>query len=229
LPAAAQAVLGDIRDTEKLKTYFNAANVSNETFLDAQSFAGINDNSQDFVISAHVIEHLLDPIGSIENGLRVIRPDGHYIIAVPDKRYTFDQLRPVTSLDHLLSDWRDGGLGTKLQAYREHLQYVELYFGHPVEVEPQFTSRAIKAAADGVDIHFHAWTFDSFQEMLMAVRDPLGFDIAAAVAEVVNESIFVLKKRGPGATSERALPGATSGALVRSPTLPGWVRRAWSR
>ena len=44
--------------------------------IDAQTFDGIDNDSLDFVISAHVIEHLRDPIGSIVNAIRVLKAGG---------------------------------------------------------------------------------------------------------------------------------------------------------
>ena len=60
----------------------------------------IADNTQDFVIANHFIEHCQDTIGTIENMLRVLKPGGILYSAIPDKRGSFDIDRDVTSIEH---------------------------------------------------------------------------------------------------------------------------------
>src|ERR1700722_14924094 len=49
----------------------------------------VPDESQDFVVSAHVIEHFFDPIKAIKEWLRVVRPGGYIFIVAPHKERTF--------------------------------------------------------------------------------------------------------------------------------------------
>jgi hypothetical protein len=73
-PVSARILDGDIRERNALEKYFQESESENEIkideYIDAQTFAGIKNESLDFVISAHVIEHLRDPIGSIVNATR---------------------------------------------------------------------------------------------------------------------------------------------------------------
>lgn len=62
----------------------------------------LEDNSVDFVINAHVIEHFYDPIKSIKEWLRVVRPGGYVFIIAPHKERTFDKDRPRTTLAELI-------------------------------------------------------------------------------------------------------------------------------
>ncbi|MEZ5796723.1 MAG: class I SAM-dependent methyltransferase [Paracoccaceae bacterium] len=52
---------------------------------DAQFMAGVADDSLDFVFSSHCIEHLHDPLEGLRNWLRVTRPGGHVIFALPEE------------------------------------------------------------------------------------------------------------------------------------------------
>jgi Methylase involved in ubiquinone/menaquinone biosynthesis len=56
----------------------------------------------DFVISSHVIEHFYDPIKTIKEWLRVVKPGGYVFMIVPHKERTFDRDRPRTTLRELL-------------------------------------------------------------------------------------------------------------------------------
>lgn len=60
------------------------------------------DASQDFVVSAHVIEHFPDPIKALKEWYRLIRPGGFIFMIVPHKERTFDKNRPRTTLRELI-------------------------------------------------------------------------------------------------------------------------------
>jgi SAM-dependent methyltransferase len=59
----------------------------------------VPDESQDFVIHSHVLEHFPDPIKALQEWYRVIRPDGYVFMIIPHKERTFDRDRPRTTLD----------------------------------------------------------------------------------------------------------------------------------
>ncbi len=60
------------------------------------------DNVWDFVISSHVVEHFYDPIKTVKEWLRVVKPGGYVYIIAPHKERTFDRDRPRTSFEELL-------------------------------------------------------------------------------------------------------------------------------
>lgn len=62
----------------------------------------LEDNSVDFVISSHVIEHFYDPVKTMKEWLRVTRPGGYVYIIAPHKERTFDKDRPRTTLAELI-------------------------------------------------------------------------------------------------------------------------------
>uniref|UniRef100_A0A914CUY1 Methyltransferase type 11 domain-containing protein n=1 Tax=Acrobeloides nanus TaxID=290746 RepID=A0A914CUY1_9BILA len=58
--------------------------------------------SQDFVISSHVIEHFYDPIKAIQEWLRVVRKGGYVYMIIPHRDRTFDKDRDRTRLSELI-------------------------------------------------------------------------------------------------------------------------------
>lgn len=52
---------------------------------DAQFMAGVADETFDFVFSSHCLEHLNDPVEGLQNWLRVTRPNGYIIFAIPEE------------------------------------------------------------------------------------------------------------------------------------------------
>jgi len=62
-----------------------------------------DDDSQDFVISSHVLEHFYDVIGTVGEWLRVVRPGGLVYVVLPDKGRIFDWRRESTSVEELVA------------------------------------------------------------------------------------------------------------------------------
>jgi SAM-dependent methyltransferase len=197
VPRHVRVFYGDIRDKTSIQGYFKTLEVRSGSPIDAQTFAGMANDSIDFVLSAHVIEHLRDPIGSIVNAIRVLRPAGIHILAVPDMRFTFDRHRPETTVEHALLDYEDGGESTCRQAYEEHLRYVhpELTGQHYTEAEIEWQTGEATRRWRELDVHFHAWTRTGFEGLLAAAAPYAPFAVEETVS-VVNENIFVLRKRG---------------------------------
>lgn len=65
----------------------------------------VPDGSQDFVVTSHVLEHFLDPIGALLEWDRVVRVGGTIFAVVPHQERTFDIDRPRTGLAHLIADY----------------------------------------------------------------------------------------------------------------------------
>jgi len=192
LPDRARCFYGDVRDRAGLKDYFRGDAVDFDGRIDAQTFRGVPDESLDFVISGHVLEHLPDPVGAIRETCRVLRKDGVFLIAVPDMRYTQDRARPETTIEHLMADEADGGVATTQQAYEEHVRCV-----HPLSQPPipddQIDHEVTAIMTAGMDIHYHAWTGETFAALLSAVSHRIPLVVTAHVP-VQNEHIFALKK-----------------------------------
>lgn len=51
----------------------------------------------DYIVASHVIEHTVDLLRFLEDCQGLLKPDGRLILAVPDMRFSFDCLRPVST------------------------------------------------------------------------------------------------------------------------------------
>lgn len=60
------------------------------------------DESQDFVVSSHVLEHFPDPIAALLEWYRLVRKGGVIFTIVPHKERTFDRECPRTTLRELI-------------------------------------------------------------------------------------------------------------------------------
>ena len=86
---------------------------------DGERLETFEDESVDFMVANHFLEHCEDPIGTIETHLRKLRPGGVLFYAVPDKRYTFDFRRPRTTLAHVIADYENGPDASRRDHYLE--------------------------------------------------------------------------------------------------------------
>jgi SAM-dependent methyltransferase len=157
---------------------------------DGERLATVPDGSQDFVIANHFLEHCQDPIGALTNFFRVLRPGGVLYMAVPDKRFTFDAKRPVTTLDHLRRDHAEGPDWSRAGHYDEYAR-----LAHGCGTDEEARGVAADMLARGYSIHFHVWTQKELLELFLSLKDDLGFDFEV-VCKNGMEVIFVLRK-GP--------------------------------
>ena len=62
----------------------------------------------DFVVTSHVIEHIANPIKAIKSWSDyIIKPNGYILSIIPDYRFCFDRNRPLTTIEHLLEDYKN--------------------------------------------------------------------------------------------------------------------------
>ena len=168
---------------------------------DGETLDAIPDSSQDFVIANHLLEHCQNPIGALRNMLRVLRKDGVLFLAIPDKRYTFDADRPLTTIEHLLRDDREGSAWSRAGHYEEWTKLVDR-----VQGEAQIERHARELTERQAAIHFHVWTQVEMLELILAVRRSHGFEVEL-IFKRDNEVIIILSKRD----TIRAVPRAAGG------------------
>ena len=153
---------------------------------DGELLRTIGDSTQDFVIANHFLEHCQNPIGAISNMLRVSKRGGIIYLAIPDKRYTFDMDRPVTTIEHLLKDYEQGPEWSKRQHVEEWTRAVD-------------ASQRDKEIARLMDldysIHYHVWTQTELLELMTVLKRRLGFQFDLELFfKTGDEAIFVLRK-----------------------------------
>lgn len=56
----------------------------------------------DWIIASHVIEHMPDVVGFLNECQKLLKPTGTVSLVVPDKRYCFDHLRTLSSIGDLI-------------------------------------------------------------------------------------------------------------------------------
>lgn len=174
--------------------------LKNETFApidiidDGQTLETIANESLDFIIANHLIEHCDNPLRAIETWLSKLRRGGIIFMAVPDQRKGWDERRPLTSLEHIIEDYRSPASDRKTRNYQHFQEWVELVGNINDQAHvPAHVQRLIDI---DYSIHFHVFTFDSFRELLTYAREemqlPLRIIDAVEPSEASWESVFVV-------------------------------------
>jgi predicted SAM-dependent methyltransferase len=192
VPATAKVTYVDRLPLAELRRHYPElaalALVPVEVIDDGERLARFGDASQDFVIANHFLEHCRDPIGTLLNLFRVLKPGGVLYLAVPDKRFTFDRDRPVTPLEHLRHDHAVGPNGCQRHHFEEWTRLVNHV--HDAEAAASEIERLMRME---YSIHYHVWTQSEFVEFLQAMRDRLSFEVELFLKQGI-EMIVVLRK-----------------------------------
>jgi SAM-dependent methyltransferase/uncharacterized protein YbaR (Trm112 family) len=173
----------------------------------------VPDGELDYLCSSHVLEHLANPTGGLLEWHRVLRDGGYLYLIVPDKRYTFDISRKVTTPAHLIADFYHAVSTADADHVREFIYESDwerlqpackpedkpglqkLHFDHYIEQVKR---------GESVDIHYHTFTPDSLAGFLRAAGLIGGsrpyFELVAQAERYPpqrGDGIgFLLKKRG---------------------------------
>ncbi|RYZ42898.1 MAG: class I SAM-dependent methyltransferase [Myxococcaceae bacterium] len=182
LPPGVRARYVDVAPIEVLRARFpeGGERITVPDIVDnGEELKSVAESSQDFVIANHFLEHCEDPIGAVKNFIRVLKPGGIIFMAVPDKRFTFDLPRDVTSTDHVIEDHLKGPETSRRAHYDEWLRIIDKKSGEELAHLTELFLR------DRVNIHFHVWTFQEMFELFSAARGRLGlpFDIKMALLD----------------------------------------------
>lgn len=194
VPSQAQVKYVDRLPTSELRLQYpelkECSLVDVEIVDDGETLKKIKSDSLDFIIANHFLEHCESPIRAIETFLRVLKKGGILYLAVPDKRATFDAERPVTSLEHIAKDYKQGPEWSRKKHFYEWAVCVDK------KIEKELLEKHVeKLIRDRYSIHFHVWTYLEIFELILYLKQKLNFEFE--VEEFVFtgcEAIFIIKK-----------------------------------
>jgi len=158
---------------------------------DAKSLTGIADETYDFILSSHCLEHIADPLSALQEWRRVVKLDGYLLIIVPNSARTFDHKRPVTKLQHLLDDQREGIGENDLTHLTEVLTLHDLRMDPHAGTAIQFRERAIRNAENRC-LHHHVFDMNLLREVLVTAGWEL---VATETIRPIHLAALARKKR----------------------------------
>lgn len=165
LPLACKVLYGDRLPTGDLELELYPGQLREDLVepdieMDLDGLANVPDQSLDFIVACHVIEHTRNPIGALIQAWRRLKPGGRLVLVVPDMERTFDRGRAVTSLEHLIQD--------HLAPFRERDRgHYEEFYRVAFPMPPERYEATVRERFDSAyAIHYHAWTYASFRAMV---------------------------------------------------------------
>ncbi|MDO8335939.1 MAG: methyltransferase domain-containing protein [Candidatus Saccharibacteria bacterium] len=193
LPPKAKVKYVDVFTAEELRKawpqdYTKLDIVEVDVVDDGEKLAKFKNKSLDFIIANHFMEHCLDPIGTLINMYGKLRKDGVLFFGIPDKRYTFDSERPITSYAHLLKEHKDSSKSFLWEHTEEYIRLGENYKG---DIE----KRTQELIDSEYRVHYHVWTAREMKEFFerTIVDFKLDMEVVASVKNM-HEVIFILQK-----------------------------------
>lgn len=173
----------------------------------------------DFIVAAHVIEHTTDLLGFLLDCENLLKNTGVLVLVVPDKRYCFDVLRPLSTTGAILQAHLERRQNHNPGTIFDEIAYNSLRGGAPAWTELNsgpltFFSTLEKARQmfeeiqqTGAFVDIHAWQFtpSSFRLILndlnqmgyLSLREKFFHD-------TVNfEFYIILSKTGAGCPVDR--------------------------
>jgi predicted SAM-dependent methyltransferase len=157
---------------------------------DGERLSTVPAESQEFVIANHFLEHCENPIETVGNLLRVLKSGGILYMCIPDKRFTFDKDRPVTPLEHLERDYREGPAWSRRQHFEEWVELME-----KVTPAEKARERVEELIAMNYSIHYHVWTQSELLELLLKLRDVYRIGIELELFLKIEGEVLVILRR----------------------------------
>jgi len=137
------------------------------------------DDSLDYVVSSHVLEHVANPVAALEEWYRVLRPEGIIYVVVPDRRFTWERRRPLTPVAHILSDYAAKASPCEATHVDEFVFNAD-WSVFNASALPEEEMREKSAFAQGmkeatargeeINIHFHTFEPSTIEELLTTLK-----------------------------------------------------------
>jgi SAM-dependent methyltransferase len=133
-----------------------------------------HDNSLDYVASSHVLEHVANPVAALAEWYRVLRPGGIIYLVVPDRRCAWDHARPLTTVEHMLSDFERSTTScdaTHIEDFVFGIDWSQFSPDTPAAEVParkEEYARGMRHAVSqgaGINIHFHTFEPGNVREL----------------------------------------------------------------
>lgn len=134
---------------------------------DAHHLPMLEDNSVDCVLSSHVIEHLIDPIQAISEWRRILKAGGLFYASIPNYKKTFDHRRKLTTLHHLIGDYKKQLTEPDEEHYKDFLTYFDVEKDFVFNTYEEWHSNYITNPL--IYTHFHVFDKKLVKQMMQYV------------------------------------------------------------
>ena len=152
--------------------------------LDGGVLTQFPDGAFDFVVMNHVLEHIANPVKAVREIFRICRKGGIVILAIPDKDYTFDRGRELTSWEHL---WSDYGADMRVSDDAHYESFLRSAAPHVYDEPPENLKIHIQLSRNRRE-HVHVWDSRSFDHFLQKCFATFGISASLRYRSVGPEN-----------------------------------------
>jgi len=172
-------------------------NLVDVDFVDnGETLLTFTEESQDFIIANHFLEHCEDPIATLKAFFRILRTGGVVFLALSDKRFTFDKNRQRTSLAHLIRDHLEGPATSRFDHFCEWPEFVEPHFGRIYATEGEVKDRARELMNQNYSIHYHVWEPCDVYDLLRYCADEQGLPLNIEYFLSKDDEMIIIIRKG---------------------------------
>ena len=157
---------------------------------EATQLTGIPNGSYDFVVSCHSLEHTANPIKALMEWERVLGDKGSLALILPDKNYTFDIQRPITTLEHLIEDYKNDTPETDTTHFEEVIALSDLTVGNLTITKEEFKNRTYQNFENRA-VHHHVFDL----ALVKAMLEYAGFELCHQQAYSNLHLVAVAQKK----------------------------------
>jgi predicted SAM-dependent methyltransferase len=131
---------------------------------DAETLTKIEDDSLDFIIGNHLIEHLSNPIKALLTWSHKLKNNGIVFLAVPNMEKSFDKDRQITTQAHICKDFDSTNEERVISDYQHYLDWAKNVQHLKSDFEIEKSARGLSDMQYA--IHFHTFTYESIEALL---------------------------------------------------------------
>ncbi len=192
IPAHCTIEYCDAQSKEDIIQYFPEINinelveVNHVCDLDQEGLSLFEAEHFDFVILNHVIEHVANPINVVKELFRVIKHDGYVVISAPDKNFTFDRHRALTSFAHLQEEYENNVTVVTDAHYIDFLQGVHPEINLINQEELKLHINNVRKRRE----HAHVWDSLTFSDFMLKALDLLQLKASCEFVNLGNDNQF---------------------------------------
>jgi len=136
-----------------------------QIIADTVDISIIKNNSYNFLLASHVIEHIANPIKAILEWKRIVKINGILVIIAPDMRNTYDKNRPTTEVNHIIKDYNENTSETDTTHFEEVIRLHDLSMDSTVKNIKEHIKRTNNNFKNRI-LHHHTFNKQSLIDIL---------------------------------------------------------------
>jgi len=160
-----------------------------KSFISEATALEVEPNTYDCLIASHCLEHIANPIRALLEWKRVLRRNGLMLLILPNRDFTFDWRRAITTLEHMRRDHELGTPESDLTHLEEILSLHDLSRDPGAGSHEHFRQRCLENFRFRA-MHHHVFSPQTAIEIVRYAG------LSAIRQDVLQTNIFTLAQKG---------------------------------